>query len=128
MLRVIFQDIDCYTQSGCYSLVSLLNGISDTRHGELSDLTVNTGEEKILFRSQQASLLSCSCAILHRHVAIVTLMAEGERAVNPTGEIGISLSEPLSVFMIKIKSALHIARRNSDSQLCPCCREKNKLI
>lgn len=124
MLRVIFQDIDCYTQSGCYSLVSLLHGISDTRQGELSDLNANSGEEKILFRSQQASLRSCSCAILHRHTAIVTLMPDGWVAMNPAGEIGIRLSEPLSSFMIKIKSALHIARRNSDSQLCPCCRQK----
>lgn len=124
MLRVIFQDIDPYTQLGCYSLVNSLEGSENTCKGKMTDLYTSGGERKILFRSSAVSLQYCSCDITRNKVAIVTIFQHGAKR-SSRNAMYVKMTEPLSRFMFKIKCAINNTQRASAHRLCPYCEARD---
>ncbi|WP_145513968.1 hypothetical protein [Yersinia massiliensis] len=127
MAAVAFQDLDNYMQAGCYILVEQLLGAENTRWVEMSDLTSETEELKILFRSKPASLQQCTCDLLHKNVAIITIISRGWEGCTANDAIYMKSGESLECFKMSIQMAIDIAVQGGNGDLCPHCEIMRSL-
>lgn len=68
-----FQDVNDFIRPGCYSLVETIERSVNIQHGDLSYLIKSNGERKVFFRPTHVGLEKCSCDLINKNVAFITL-------------------------------------------------------
>ena len=99
MTLVAFQDIGDFMRLGCYSLVENIEGSANTQYGELSDLVGSNIQRKVLFRSMSAGLAQCSCDLMDKKVAIITLTRKAWEANSDTDDHYLQTYQPVEKCM-----------------------------
>lgn len=122
MTLVAFQDVNNFMRLGCYSLVETIEGSVNTQHGELSDLIKSNSERKVLFRSMHAGLEKCSCDLINKNVAIITLTNRQWQANRDNEDNYLQTSEPVVKCMLKISEAIEKPDVTTGYKKCLHCR------